>query len=230
MSFASLSSLFQPSTASAARTASAGRRLAPTVSRPQRDSPFAGALVEEDDQEEDQPSHADVFTASSSSSDPDSDADSSTELGMHRQGRGHTVSDAIPIGASRRSLSDSVPSGSAAAGSQFSPLQSRPVGSAAAPASPPASSWNRSRRGTAAATALGSGRRRGRGRGGSASPGPASVEERRRARAAAAAAGLQYPSAAADWTSASGTFMSEGEGQGAERGELSASILELRWR
>lgn len=196
--------------------------MGPASMRPRREAPFAGIMLEEGDLEAEEevkagPSHADVFSASSSS-DSSSEVDSTTELGVRPPPAGQGGSRAIPIGSSRRSLSDSVPSGSGAASgpsARFSPLQSRPVGGQPITESP-ASTWNRSRRG---ASGFGTGsRRRGRGRGGSASPGPASVEERRRARAAAAtAAGLAYATGS-EWAG-SGVRYSEGEGSSAERGE-----------
>lgn len=226
MSYASLSSLFQTSSpTSAVRSGPVNTRMGSSASRQYRDSPFAGILLEEDDDEAQDlggPSHEDVFTASSSSSDAGSDKDSATELGVGKSGTQFGAgTNAIPIGASRRSNSDSVPSGSAPVPStRFSPRQSRPVGSQAASLSPPASSWTRSRRGFAGNSVLGGGRRRGRGRGGSASPGPASVEERRRARAAAAAAGMApQPAGGTEWSGA-GVILSEGESHEAERGEL----------
>ncbi|KAG0658154.1 hypothetical protein C6P46_006030 [Rhodotorula mucilaginosa] len=230
MSYASLASLFQPTattSGSVSRTAPAGSNMGPASMRPHREAPFAGIMLEEGDLEEEQvkagPSHADVFSASSSS-DSSSEADSTTELGVRPSATGQGGSRAIPIGSSRRSLSDSVPSGSAAASgssARFSPLQSRPVGGQPSTESP-ASTWNRSRRG---ASGLGAGsRRRGRGRGGSASPGPASVEERRRARAAAAsAAGLAYATGS-EWAG-SGVRFSEGEGSSAERDEAFHDLL-----
>ncbi|KWU47326.1 hypothetical protein RHOSPDRAFT_30744 [Rhodotorula sp. JG-1b] len=229
MSYASLASLFQPTattSGSVSRTVPPGSNMGPASMRPHREAPFAGVLLEEGDdvEEEEQvqagPSHADVFSASSSS-DSSSEADSTTELGVRPSAMAQGGSRAIPIGSSRRSLSDSVPSGSAAASARFSPLQSRPVGGRSS-AESPASTWNRSRRG---ASGLGTGsRRRGRGRGGSASPGPASVEERRRARAAAAtAAGLAYATGS-DWAG-SGVRFSEGEGSSAERDEAFHDLL-----
>ncbi|GAA5986942.1 hypothetical protein JCM10908_000964 [Rhodotorula pacifica] len=235
MSYASLASLFQPAAStsgSVPRTAPAGSQMGPASMRPQREAPFAGVMLEEGDDVDDEegvapgPSHADVFSASSSSASDasGSDAESTTELGVRMPASTRASgSHAIPIGSSRRSLSDSVPSGSAptAASSRFSPLQSRPVGQPVSD-SPP-SAWNRSRRGPSGASGLGSGRRRGRGRGGSASPGPASVEERRRARAAAAVAGSTY-SAGADWAG-SGVRYSEGERSSAERDEAFHDLL-----
>ncbi|BGP54829.1 hypothetical protein JCM8202v2_002416 [Rhodotorula sphaerocarpa] len=231
MSYASLSSLFQTSSpTSAVRSGPVNTRMGSSASRQYRDSPFAGILLEEDDDEAQDlggPSHEDVFTASSSSSDAGSDKDSATELGVGKSGTQFEAgTNAIPIGASRRSNSDSVPSGSAPVPStRFSPRQSRPVGSQAASLSPPASSWTRSRRGFAGNSVLGGGRRRGRGRGGSASPGPASVEERRRARAAAAAAGMApQPAGGTEWSGA-GVILSEGESHEAERDETFHDLL-----
>ncbi|GAA5865926.1 hypothetical protein JCM3774_005524 [Rhodotorula dairenensis] len=222
MSYASLASLWQPAAASSgsvSRTAPAGSQMGPASMRPLREATFAGVLVEERDDAEKEaiqagPSHIEVFSASSSSG-SGSEADNTTELGVRPPSTSLGGSRAIPIGTSRRSLSDSVPSGSAP---RFSPLQSRPVGQPTSDS--PSSTWNRSRRGAGGAGGHGAGgsRRRGRGRGGSASPGPATVEERRRARAAAAsAAGLAY-STGPDWAG-SGVRYSEGEGSSAERDE-----------
>lgn len=201
--------------------------MGPASMRPFREAPFAGVMVEEGDdvdaEEEAEveagPSHVEVFSASSSSG-SGSEADNGTELGARPPSTSLGGSRAIPIGTSRRSLSDSVPSGSGPTSSRFSPLQSRPVGQ---PTSDPP--WTRSRRGASGAAGghgTGQSRRRGRGRGGSASPGPATVEERRRARAAAAsAAGIPY-STGPDWAG-SGVRYSEGEGSSAERGEMTGS-------
>ncbi|TNY22962.1 hypothetical protein DMC30DRAFT_390686 [Rhodotorula diobovata] len=188
MSHASLASLFQP-TASASGPTVTSASAGPSRAGVKRPSPFATALVdpldEEDDEDEAVAAQSgsvfeDVFASSSSSSSPSSGDDEGTQLAP---GPGPPRSHAIPIASSSRSraYSDSASPGTAG----FSPLvPSRPLG-AGHPTSGSPPYYSRSRRGAAPVRRRGE---RGRGRGGSTSPGPASLEERRRARAAAAAA------------------------------------------
>ncbi|GAA5820460.1 hypothetical protein JCM3770_003387 [Rhodotorula araucariae] len=240
MSHASLASLFQPTASSSSSSASAGasassastgtfHRRHPVANRA---SPFATALSNPLDEEEDESSRSrgggpasylpeDVFTSSSSSSSPSADE--------HTQFAPNTRTRAIPILApSSRARPAPAPRGYsdtatasysnrdpyAAAG--FSPLvPSQPLG-APSSGSPPQYSRSGRRGGERAAPP---GRRRGgRGRGGSASPGPASVEERRRARAAAGYA--------AGGAGAAGVVTSEGERDGVERDEAFQELVD----